>query len=51
MEWVNDWRDDLAKQRDILTTIKSKYDVTAVEKETIDYAILLIQKEIDGDMD
>lgn len=37
------------EQRRILEDMKSKYALTEDEVEAIDYAIFLIQDEIDGD--
>jgi len=47
MAW---WEADVRK-RDILGEIKSKYPLTDAEKEAVDYAILLIQNEIDGEVE
>lgn len=38
-------------KRNILDNMKSKYPLTDKEKDAIDYAIFLIQNEIDGEVD
>lgn len=43
--------DSDVSKRNLLESMKSKYPLTDEEKEAIDYAILLIQNEIDGDID
>ena len=39
------------EKRNLLEDMKSRYLLTYKEKEVIDYAIMLIQKEIDGEVD
>ena len=44
-------RDSDVIRRDLLENMKSKYPLTDEEKEAIDYATFLIQRDIDGDID
>ena len=44
-------QDSSVKNRDILDEMKSKYSLTDEEKDAIDYATMLIQSEIDGEVD
>ena len=39
------------EKRNLLENLKSKYPLTEAELEAIDYATLLIQNEIDGEVD
>ena len=44
-------RDSDVVRRDLLKNLKSKYSLTDEEKEAIDYATMLIQNEIDGEVE
>ena len=44
-------RDSDVIRRDLLENMKSKYPLTAAEIEAIDYATMLIQNEIDGEVE
>lgn len=45
------WWEKYVRQRDLLENMKIKYSLTEEEKEAIDYATFLIQKDIDGEVD